>query len=86
MAIIRIKRGIKVGNPNFPTWGYDGQLIYATDTNELFMGKGEGNPLELVSAENRAVLDLLTDNGGTIEYNGQPIAGNVGYAKMGIDY
>jgi hypothetical protein len=42
MAILRIKRGLK---GNLPTEAHAGEPLYATDTVELYIGNGTGQPL-----------------------------------------
>lgn len=44
--VIRIKRGVKKDMPKFAD---DGELMYMTDTSELFIGRGKTIPAVKIS-------------------------------------
>lgn len=52
----QFKRGLKA---NLPSSAYEGEPLYTTDTNELFMGNGTGNPISQIgeTASIRSDLD-----------------------------
>jgi hypothetical protein len=64
---IKIRRGLKA---NLPARAEDGELLYCTDTNELYVGKGESAaPVLLNKNIDRVEIPLNISGGSPILIN-----------------
>lgn len=66
---LQIRRGIQADLPANPA---DGELLYATDTNKLYVGDG-GVPQEISGGTGDIVNDLTPQLGGDLDINGHKI-------------
>lgn len=56
--VIKFKRGLK---SNLPQFGIEGQPYFTTDTNELYIGRGEKTPLSKIAKQEKIITFVFID-------------------------